>query len=136
MEGRVLAIDPGAKRLGIAISDPYRILATPLTVIKHENMVADCDKILQLCQQHDITLILVGQALSSEGEETSQSRHSGKLAEKIGSLTTIPVLLWDESESTMVAKKIALDMGRSRKKRTGHLDERAAAVFLQSFLDA
>jgi len=75
MEGRVLAIDPGAKRLGIAISDPYRILATPLTVIKHENMVADCDKILQFCQQHDITLILVGQALSSEGEETQQSRH-------------------------------------------------------------
>ncbi len=136
MMGRIMAVDPGAKRLGIAISDPYRILATPLAVIKHKNMAADCEVIIGLCTQHGISLLLVGQALSGEGEDTPQSRHSKKLAEKLGSMTAIPVIVWDESGSTVMARKAALDMGMKRKKRTGHMDDFAAAVILQSYLDA
>ena len=136
MEGRVLAVDPGAKRLGIAISDPYRILATPLAVIKHESMKVDCQKIIDLCIQNDIQQIIIGQPLSSSGEENPQTRHARNMAEKIRIMTSIPVELWDESESTNIAKKAVIEMGIKRKKRAGHLDERAAAVILQSYLDA
>jgi len=134
--GRVLAVDPGEKRLGIAISDPFCILATPLTVIKHENMTADCQKIIYLCEQNDVSLILIGQALSSSSDENAHIRHTRKLAQTIGLLSTLPVLFWDESESTKLAKRAAIDMGMKKKKRAGHLDDHAAAVILQSYLDA
>ncbi len=134
--GRVLAVDPGEKRLGIAISDPYGILATPLTVIRHESMTVDCLKIIELCAQNDVSLIVIGQALSASGEESPQVRHTRKLAQTIRSLSSIPVLFWDESESTNLAKKAAIEMGVKKKKRAGHLDERAAAVILQSYLEA
>lgn len=136
MKGRVMAIDPGEKRLGIALSDPFRILATPLAVINHQSMAADSQKIIELCKQNEVQLIIIGQPLSSSGEETPQSRHSRKLAEKISTMSSIPVELWDESESTNIAKKAAVEMGLKRKKRSGHLDQRAAAVILQSYLEA
>lgn len=136
MKGRVMAVDPGEKRLGVALSDPFRILATPLAVINHLNMAADSLRIVELCIQHEVQLIIIGQPLPSSGEETPQLRHSHKLAEKISTMTSIPVELWDESESTNIAKKAAVEMGLKRKKRSGHLDQHAAAVILQSYLDA
>ncbi len=136
MEGRVLAIDPGAKRLGVAISDPFRILSTPLAVIKHESLACDSQKIVDLCVNNEVKLIIIGQPLSASGEVNPQTRHAIKLAEKIMTLTVIPVKLWDESESTSIARKAAIEMGMTRKKRIGHLDKHAAAVILQSYLDA
>lgn len=136
MKGRILAVDPGAKRLGIAISDPLRVIATPLGVVKHESMATDSQKIIDLCIQNDVNLIIIGQPLSSSGQENPQTRHARKLAEKVQSLAAIPVVLWDESESTRIARKAAIDMGLKRKKRAGHLDAHAAAVILQSYLDA
>ncbi len=136
MEGRILVVDPGSKRLGIAISDPYRIIATPLAVILHSSMQEDCEKVIQFCAQHEVTLILVGQSLSSSGEVNPQTRHAQKLEEKLKSMTSIPVLLWDESGSTRTAKKMRTEMGVTRKKRSGHLDDYAAAVILQSYLDS
>lgn len=136
MKGRVLAVDPGSKRLGIAISDPNWLVVKPLLVIQHLSMDADCDKILELCLQYEIKLILVGKATSTDGGETPQSRHSIKLAETIGRKSAIPVMLWDESESTSIARRNAIETGVSRKKRAGHLDEHAAAVILESYLTA
>ena len=133
--GRILAVDPGSKRIGIAISDPFRILATPLSVIKHESMTIDSTKIIDMCQNNDVKLIIIGQPLSSGCEENPQTRHARKLADTIRKLTSIPVAMWDESDSTKIAKKAAIEMGMKRKKRTGHLDELAATVILQSYLD-
>lgn len=136
MIGRILAVDPGSKRLGIAISDPERMLAKPLMVIRHVSLEVDCDRIVETCLKNDVNLILIGQALSTEGEETPQSRHANKLADTFKNKSAIPVVLWDESESTKIAQKKALSAGVSKKKRAGHLDEHAAAVLLQDYLDA
>ncbi|NLG72521.1 MAG: Holliday junction resolvase RuvX [Chloroflexi bacterium] len=133
---RILAVDPGEKRLGIAISDPTATIASPLTVLKHVSRAEDAAAIVRLAVEHSAGMIIVGTALDDEGEETLQSRKAARLAEVIRTLTDLPVALWDESGSTQEARAARLAMGVSRKKRRGHMDDLAAAVILQSYLDA
>ena len=136
MKGRILAVDPGEKRLGIAISDPSGMIARALTVLKHVSRAQDAAAIIQFAQEQGAVAIIVGQPLDDEGQLTPQARHSVRLAEEIRKQTTLPVILWDESGSTRFARETRRAMGVSRRKRAGHLDEAAAAVILQSYLDA
>jgi putative holliday junction resolvase len=133
---RILAVDPGEKRLGVAISDPTATIANPLAVVKHIARAVDAASIARLAEENEAGLIVVGQALDSEGEETAQSRRAARLAEAIRQQTSLPVVMWDESGSTQAARAARISMGVSRRKRAGHLDDLAAAVILQSYLDA
>ena len=133
---RILAVDPGEKRIGIAISDPTGTIANPLTVLQHVARPIDAGAIAALAQEHEAGLILVGQALGGEGEATPQSRRGARLAEAIRLQTSLPVLLWDESGSTQAARQARQAMGVSRRQRSGHLDDLAATFLLQSYLDA
>ncbi len=132
---RILAIDPGEKRIGVAISDPTMTIASPLTVLKHVSMAIDAAQIAQLAVENDVTTIVVGQALGADGEETPASRHANKLADAIRTQVLIPVNLWDESGSTQTARQAKIELGLSRGRRSGHMDELAAVVILQSYLD-
>ena len=136
MSGRILAVDPGEKRIGLAISDPTATLARPLAVIRHVSRPEDAAKIVQAAREQGAVKIIIGAALDSEGLPSPQSRHAGRLAEEIRSQAEFPVELWDESGSTQEARAARIAMGVSRSKRKGHLDEVAAAVILQSYLDA
>ncbi len=133
---RILAVDPGEKRLGIAISDPTGTIANPLMVIVHVSRMIDAASIANLAGDQGVAKIIVGQALDDEGLPTPQGRKAARLAEAIRLQTTIPVELWDESGSTQTARQARLSMGVRRSKRSGHLDDLAATVILQSFLDA
>ena len=133
---RVMAIDPGEKNLGVALSDPTGTIANPLTVVKHVTRAIDAATIAQLAQEHEAGLIVVGQPLGSDGEETYKSRRSMRLADAIRSQTDLPVELWDESFSTQTARAARAAMGVRLKKRRGHMDDLAATVILQSYLDA
>lgn len=135
MKGRILAVDPGEKFIGIALSDPTALLAAPLAVIRHVQMAEDCRKIIQIAIENNVVLIIVGQALGAEGEETRQARHAKKISETLMEMCTIPVELWDESSSTRDARQVRIEMGVKKKDRSGHMDDRAAAFFLQSYLD-
>lgn len=132
---RILAVDPGEKNIGIAISDPTGTIANPLTIIKHVSRLIDAATIAQLATENDAKLILVGQALNEEGKSTPQSRRSVRLAAAVKSQTDLPVELWDESGSTQAARQAQIMMGTSRKKRAGHLDDLAATYILQTYLD-
>jgi putative Holliday junction resolvase len=136
MKGRILAVDPGEKRLGIALSDPTGIIAGPLMVVKHVSRAVDAAMIAALAAEHEAVRIIIGQALDTEGRPTPQARHADRLAEAIREQTSLPVELWDESGSTQAARSARIAMGVSRRKRSGHLDEIAATVILQSYLDA
>lgn len=136
MTKRVLAIDPGDKRIGVAISDESGSIARPLTVIVHTSRMVDAASIAQVAFENGVSRIIVGQALDSENRVTPQGRKSNRLADAIRDQTNIPVLLWDEGNSTQTAKSIRLDMGTKRKKRVGHQDDKAAAVILQDYLDS
>jgi putative Holliday junction resolvase len=133
---RILAIDPGEKHIGVAISDPNGIIANPLSVLKHIARAIDAATIAQLAAEQEAGMILVGQALDDEGRATTQSRQAVRLADAIRQQTDLPVQMWDESGSTQAARAARVAMGVSRRKRRGHLDDLAATVILQSYLDA
>jgi putative Holliday junction resolvase len=133
---RILAVDPGEKNIGIAISDPTGTLARPLTVIEHRSREADAAAILELAEEHQAGRIIVGQALDADNQATYQGRKAARLAKALRAQGEIPVQLWDESDSTQVARHARIRMGVSREERSGHMDKAAAAVILQTYLDA
>jgi putative Holliday junction resolvase len=133
---RILAVDPGEKRLGVAVSDPTGTIANPLTVVNHVARPVDAAVIVQIAQDQGAGLIVVGQALDDEGEPTPQGRRAERFAQAVRLQTTLPVELWDESGSTQAAREARISMGVPRRKRGGHLDDLAATVILQSYLDA
>ena len=133
---RILAVDPGEKRIGIAISDPTETIASPLTVVQHESRALDAASIAEMARQHEVGLIVVGKSFDENGLPTPQSRHSDRLAEAIGQQCDLPILFWDESFSTHEARQARIEMRGNRRMRRGHLDELAATVILQSYLDS
>jgi len=133
---RVLAVDPGEKNIGIAISDPSGSIANPLTVIRHVSRAIDAAAIAQLAAEHGAGLIIIGQALDAENQPTPQGRRAIRLAGAIRAQTDLPVRLWDESGSTQAARNAMIAIKAPRRKRRGHLDALAATYILQTFLDA
>lgn len=132
---RILAVDPGEKRIGVAISDPGNLLARPLIVLAHVSRPVDAATIAALASEQDVGLIIVGQALDADGQVTPQGRSAARLVTALRFQTSIPVILWDEGGSTQAARQVRLRAGARRNKRSGHLDDVAAAVILQSYLD-
>ena len=137
---RIIAIDPGEKRLGVAISDPSGMIANPLQILEHISRPIDAASIVSLAIEHEVGKIVIGQALDANDQPTFQSRRASRLAEAIRQQTNIPVELWDESGSTQAARSAHIVMGGSARRRRqqghGHLDDLAATYILQTYLDA
>lgn len=133
---RILAVDHGEKRIGLALSDPAAILASPLKVLEHVSRLLDAAQVAELAAQHGAGLIVVGQSFDEEGRPNLAGRRAARFAEALQTQTDIPVTLWDESFSTQDARATRIEMGVSRKKRGGHLDELAAVLILRSYLES
>jgi putative holliday junction resolvase len=133
---RILAVDPGEKNIGIAISDPSGTIATPLTTIRHVSRPVDAAMIAQLAAEHQAVKIIIGQALDSDNNPTFQGRKAARLASATRTQTDISVELWDESGSTLAARQAMITMNAPRTRRKGHHDALAATYILQTYLDA
>ena len=133
---RILAVDHGEKHIGLAISDPTATIASPLKVIDHISRLMDAAQVASLASENDVALIVVGQSFDDEGKPNLAGRRAAKFAEELKGQTQIPVVLWDESFSTQDARAARIEMGVSRKKRGGHMDELAAVMILRSYLEA
>ena len=133
---RILAIDPGSKHIGLAISDQTDTIANPLTVLSHVSRPVDAAAVAELANSHEAGLIVIGQSFDDDGNPSFEGRRSMRFAEALKTQTSIPVLLWEESFTTQDARSARIQMGVSRQKRSGHLDDLAATVLLQSYLDA
>jgi putative Holliday junction resolvase len=125
---RILAIDPGQVRIGIAISDPTGTIARPLMVLRHVSRLKDARSIVQIATQNEANMILIGVALDLEGEVGPQARKALRLVDVLKEETDIPIATWDESGSTQVAQ--------INSRNDDLLDARAAAVILQEYLNA
>ncbi|MGD8603610.1 MAG: Holliday junction resolvase RuvX, partial [Anaerolineales bacterium] len=106
MTTRILAVDPGDVRIGLAISDPTRTIARPLEVLKHQSRQLDAERILALGRQQGASLILVGVAYDQDGQVGPQARKSLRLVEELRRQGDMPVETWDESGSTQAAAGI------------------------------
>lgn len=133
---RILAVDPGSKRIGLAISDTTGTIANPLTVVKHIALMVDTATVVELAKANDASLIVIGQSFNDEGIPTLEGRRAGRFAEALRTQTDLPVVFWDESFTTQDARAARIAMGVSRRNRIGHLDSVAATILLQSYLDA
>ena len=134
--GRILAIDPGEKRVGLAVSDPTQTFASPLMVLKSQSMKKDALEILKVAEDQEAVLLVIGQPLHWDGTESVQSEGSRILAGLLQELGSLPVDLADEYGTTQAAREARLKMNVSRDKRSGHLDDLAATILLQNYLDA
>lgn len=133
---RILSIDHGEKRIGLALSDPTATIASPLKVIEHISRAIDAAQVADLAAQNDVELIIVGQSFDEDGNPNPAGRRAARFADELKNQTNILVELWDESFSTQDARAARIQLGGSRKKRAGHHDAFAAVVILQSYLEA
>ncbi len=129
-------MDHGEKRIGLALSDPTGSIATPLMVIEHVSRAVDAAQVANLAGQNEAELIVIGQSFDEEGRPNLAGRRAARFAESLKMQTQTPIVMWDESFSTQDARAARIERGTSRKKRGGHLDQLAAAMILQSYLDA
>lgn len=133
--GRILAVDWGAKRIGLAISDPTRTIASPLMEIHHISRSEDAKRVIDISREKGVNQIVIGVTFDDFHQLTPTGRSANRFAEEIQSNSDITVELWEEGESTIAAKKAALLMNLPRKKRRGHLDAMAAVIILQRYLE-
>jgi putative Holliday junction resolvase len=133
---KILAVDHGHKRIGLAISDETGTLARPLLVIKHVARVVDAATVAERAAAFDVGKIIVGVSYDEDGQLNTAGHSAARFVEALRLQTDLPILLWDESLTTQDARLARLTMGASRKKRSGHLDDVAAAMLLQNYLDS
>jgi putative Holliday junction resolvase len=133
---RILAVDPGSRNIGLAVSDPTGTIASPLAVLPHVARLVDAAAVAERATAQSVDLIVVGQSLDDDGNPTFEGRRAGRFAAALRTQTNIPVELWDEAFTTQDARGARLALGASRKKRSGHLDDLAATILLQSYLYA
>ena len=133
---RILAVDHGEKRIGLALSDPTGTIASPLTVVKHVSRMMDAAQVANVATEHGAELIVIGQSFDEDGNPNLAGRRAAKFAEALKEQTSLPVVLWDESFSTQDARVARIELGVSRKKRSGHQDAFAAVMILQSYIES
>jgi len=136
---RVLALDVGERRVGVAISDSTGTVARPLQTLVRGSREEDFAAIAVIVAEHNIGLVVVGQPLSLDGTEGPQARRVARYAEALTATLPVPVVAWDERFTTVTAEEILRQRRRQKKRRArtrGEVDAIAAAVILQSYLDS
>jgi putative Holliday junction resolvase len=134
----VLGIDAGERRVGVALSDERRLLASPLTVLDRARGLAPVlDALTELTQREGVAEIVIGLPLNADGSEGRQARRAQDFARVASRVIGLPVQLWDERLSTQEAERILRAQGRNlrRVRERGEIDAVAAAVILQDYLD-
>ncbi|MEZ4733571.1 MAG: Holliday junction resolvase RuvX [Caldilineaceae bacterium] len=140
--GKLLALDVGLARIGVAVCDPLRLTVRPRTVIQRRSRRDDFADLAKLVQQEEIVAIICGLPLNMDGSEGSQARTVRKWAERLAYAlrailgNPVPVIFWDERLSTFAAQELLTETQPWSSKRKPAEDAAAAAVILQSYLDA
>ena len=133
---RVLGVDPGSRRIGLALSDEERIIASPLETVQVSSRERAAREIAAKVQEHAVTQIVVGHPLRLDGSEGEAAKLARWFAERLHALTQVPVAMWDERLSSVAAQRALRSAGVKAKDQRGKVDRVAAAMLLQSYLDA
>ena len=117
---RILAIDPGARRLGLAISDPSGTIASPLAVIERSDWKTDLRRLREIVNDHAVGEIVVGRPLTMRGEVGDEARRAARLAARLRDALPVPVVEVDERFSTVAADRAMRDSGGGAARRSAH----------------
>jgi putative Holliday junction resolvase len=132
---RILAIDYGTRRIGIALSDELKIIAQPLEYIPAEPSAGFLKRLQELLQQHEVELILVGMPRNMDGSYGPAALKTQEFVEELKSEVPVPIKTWDERLTSAQANRLLIAGGVRRDKRKEKVDKMAAAILLQSYLD-
>ena len=134
-KSRLIGIDPGGKRIGIALSDENKIVATPYTTIIKENYRDLVDQIKKIVEEYDIDGIVIGNPINMDGTEGPSSQSAKDLAKNLSKDITENITLWDERLSSQGAFNLSNDLAINSSKKVRKLDENSAQFILQGILD-
>ncbi len=138
-EGRILALDLGARRIGLAVSDPLGLTAQGLPTLERRNLRSDLEALERVAEEKQVGMILVGQPLRLSGQAGAQAEQAEAFAEKLRrrpALAGLEVRLWDERLTTAEAQRVLRASGVSLQKRKRAVDRMAAVLLLQNYLDS
>ena len=136
MPSRVVAVDLGTRRIGVAVTDGLGLTAQPLATIARHGGQRDLDAIAEVVKRYDAGRIVVGLPLSPEGEVGRAARSVQALVERLRGAVSVPIDLIDESFTTVEAEDVLLEADLSRARRKQVVDRVAAAVILRRWMDA
>jgi len=134
--GRILAIDYGSRRMGLAVTDPLGITAQGIETLQRKNKRADFGRLERTIREYEVKEIVLGNPLRMSGQEGTQSQKVAEFAEELRRRFEIPVHLWDERLTSSEANRLLRDAEVSLQRRTQAVDRMAATLILQSFLQA
>jgi len=132
---RIMGLDIGEKRIGVALSDPLGIIAGALTVVDRVTDDAALKEIIDLARENEVERIVVGMPRSLDGSLGKQAQAVQSFVDLLKKRTDIPIVTWDERLSTVAAERTLLEVGMKRDKRKKRRDSLAAAIILQGYLD-
>jgi putative Holliday junction resolvase len=133
---RFLGLDVGSRRIGVAVSDELGLTAQPvLTLERRHNQREDLRSLARLCRRYDVASIVVGNPVHLSGDVSPQAVKTQAFAAQLGELTGLPIHLWDERLTTREAHQILYEAGHARQQHRRVVDQIAATLILQSFLD-
>jgi putative Holliday junction resolvase len=131
---RILALDVGKKRIGLAVSDPLGVTALGLPTLHRTRIREDLARLKQLAEERSITTLLVGHPLHMSGDESRQSEYTREFAERLSGFLQIPVVYWDERLTTAQAHRLMRDSGATLEQRKKAVDQMSAILLLESYL--
>jgi putative holliday junction resolvase len=131
---RLLSIDPGEKRIGVAISDPLALTAQGLETIAFTEQEQALERIAALCEEYKVEKLIVGNPLKLDGSRGKAVELAEELAHRLEQRTGLPVIMVDERLTSGSVEKILISGGTSRKKRRAVRDKLAAALILETYL--
>ncbi len=132
---RLLGLDLGSKTIGIAVSDPGLSVASARTTIRRTRFSKDVVELSEIARQEDTAAFVLGLPLNMDGSEGPRVQATRAFVRNLGQKTGIPVVYWDERLSTVAAERAMLEADLSRRKRAAKVDQVAASLILQGFLD-
>ena len=135
-KGRILALDLGKRRIGLAVSDSLWITAQGLPTLERTNIRADLAALQHLISEHEIRLILMGNPLNMSGREGRQVAYTREFGERLAERTGVEIKYWDERLTTVEAQRVLRESGISIAKRARAVDRLAAVILLESYLDS
>lgn len=133
---RILSLDLGARRIGVALSDPTGTIATPLQVLVHTDHRRDLAAVATLAASNEVARIVVGWPRNMDGTRGPAARRAEAFASALRRVVGVPVDLWDERLSTVAADRTLRDAGTRRNRRRAVRDRVAAALILEGYLTA
>lgn len=133
---RILAIDHGSKRMGIAVSDELKMIAQPLEFVPAEPFTAFLDRLKELVREKEVELILVGMPRNMDGSHGPAALKVQEFVAVLKDVVAIPIKMWDERLTSVQANRYLIEGNVRRDKRKEKVDKMAAAILLQSYLDS